>query len=317
MHCTVNPQMFRPGRALWRWVGVFLLWGILICQVGCRHAPRTTAFHAVRRHAPLDSMLWVDQGPLWGLHADEGLCEHCNPYHKTPDPADFTASFYSDNYCTAELIGTNVLLTASHCVDDQGSILIDAQLFAPGEDPYKGICTQAPDYNNNDIALCALEAEPPEITHETVSFGNQPSSIGQQLLLTGFGCCSQYQDGGLNYVPVLSVGLGTVFSLPAEGTSEFTTKGGASNCEGDSGSGIFVVDSTANIAHGSSGAFQRRVIVGVAKKVDHGTKPFQSSFTSTSAPAVHDFFIKWQARNQLKICGLATDAERCRDLPQN
>jgi hypothetical protein len=104
---------------------------------------------------------------------------------------DWPASFYSmsGKRCTATLVGPRTLLLAAHCVGNRKKAAVTVDRIE-----YVGPCTHAAEYKDGagddsaDYALCKLDKEIPDITFETISSNAKRPKLGENLILTGYGC---------------------------------------------------------------------------------------------------------------------------------
>jgi len=244
-------------------------------------------------------------------------------------------------YCTASLIGPNVLLTAAHCVDARdasrpartvggtikvGGIARSLQQCAMSR---LYLLSNIPDTDNprssEDFAFCEVSGVIEDITFETLS-ENRPS-VGAPLLLSGYGCTRigvwmnrlTSQPGGQK----LRAGNAIVDAVDVLDSSE--DKGSYLRsraedfetilCPGDSGGPAF----TGATLDDQAGP--KRRVVGVNSKVvavpDGGSYAFLSFFAATSATSFAELLREWQTLNPTtrRVCGrdIASGDEGCRE----
>ena len=216
---------------------------------------------------------------------------------KAADPADWPASVYAkagDSACSATLVGERVLVMASHCMDNGGSVT-----FTAHANSYKAKCTHHPDYKKNDTAdwaLCLVDRPVTGIPFETLGLTDN-AVLGQQLTLTGYGCVKPGGGGGND--GIFRVGTATVKGLPSGTTYDIVTKGGAALCFGDSGGAAYAVKQD-----------NSRVVLGVNSRGDIDTMSYLPAFYSGT-------FVLWAkqwalANANVEICGLHPEAVSCR-----
>lgn len=235
------------------------------------------------------------------------------------DPKDFPASVYASmqsSRCTATVVGEKVLLIAAHCVSNGGTAT-----FNVGPNNYSSKCTHAPDYDfqswsrhreailvgnpqmaiseernaTADWSLCVTTKTVTGIAYEMVNQEPNTHAIGDELLLTGYGCVQPGGGGGND--GTYRTGKAKVTGLPSGSSNDIITKGGAALCFGDSGGPAFKVEG------------DKRWVVSVNSRGDIKTTSYLSS---TSTPASKKFFADWATKNAVKICGVHADAVGCR-----
>jgi hypothetical protein len=224
---------------------------------------------------------------------------------------DWPASFYSkaDKRCTATLVGPRTLLLAAHCVGNgrEAAVKVDGN-------EYIGPCTHAAEYKDGagddsaDYALCRLDKEIPGVTFETISSYDKRPKLGEDLVLTGYGCTkkpapgdtkpSGGNDGKYRVAPA------TVVALPGERSKEpnsIVTRGPVAICPGDSGGGAYLPVAS------------RRVIVGVNSRVDYDNdESFISSLSSQTAKVFIETWLACEENKAELICGVNMMNQRCR-----
>lgn len=100
---------------------------------------------------------------------------------------EFPESGWID-FCTATLVGVNVILTAGHCVDTGEVINF---YHRQSEKVFKGVCTKHPRYNPrtiyNDYALCKLSESVPEGSHFATVDKDYIVREDDSLIMQGYG----------------------------------------------------------------------------------------------------------------------------------
>jgi hypothetical protein len=236
------------------------------------------------------------------------------------DPRDWPASFFahsSGGSCTATLVGPQSLLTAAHCVADNGRV----QFRRRGTD-FAGTCRRPspgfPAIISHDWAMCLMDTVVPAHRYERVSFDLGLLRRDGQLLLAGYGCTNVggVSDGKFRIGPAF------IARLPSQQGNEgdwITThaaklRGDAFICEGDSGGAVFVEQPAAD----------RRLIVAVNSHRDAAGQGV-SFLSAMGTVAGRRFITSWQAANRerrdqngrvvvsdVRICGIDSDAPNCR-----
>lgn len=229
---------------------------------------------------------------------------------RAADPAQWKASFYTRSgggSCTASAVGDRVLLTAAHCVDNGAAVT----LRKAGQ-TYRAVCEHAPQYGAGganaetaDYALCAIDRSVPDVPAERVNANPQALRVGQEVLLTGFGCTTDAGTGGND--GVYRIGEAKVQRLPTGDDNDIVVEGDAGLCFGDSGGPAFLV--SGNGASRSQISVNSRVENTSPTDVDLGRHSFLSSLSTYAA---RNFLRDWANRNKLRICGLHSDATTCR-----
>ncbi|PLU63509.1 hypothetical protein BMJ22_29255 [Sinorhizobium medicae] len=201
--------------------------------------------------------------------------------------------------CTSTAVGSDVILTAAHCVIDggSGSVQVKAKKIAL-------TCYHHPDYatrnSTYDFALCKLSESLSGMAFENISTSLAHARNGQQVTLLGYGCT---KEGGVDRdYGVLHEGPATVVRKPTQESADTVTNGGAAVCFGDSG-GAAYFDTTASGAN--------RVIFGVNSRGDINEFSFISS---TATVAFVDWAVNWSAQHNARICGIDPKVRGCRPL---
>lgn len=217
------------------------------------------------------------------------------------DPKDFPASVYasmSGSRCTATVVGPRVLFIAAHCVSNGGTAS-----FSVGPNQYRSTCTHSSDYQGNstaDYALCAVERDVTGIEYENVATDASTVRVGDEVLLTGYGCVRDGGGGGND--GVYRIGEAKVRRTPSGSNNDIVTAGGAALCFGDSGGPAFKYLDTAKT---------KRALISINSRgtIRLGGESYLSAVYSTQGKR---FIAAWKARNPLKICGVDADAPNCR-----
>ncbi len=195
--------------------------------------------------------------------------------------------------CSATVIGERVILTAGHCVKDEGEIGpvemgVGAVDFVLGQQVYTAKCRQTPKYRQNlgdhDMAIC-LADRPLSVRPATID--TQPVKIGQTVILTGYGCIRSPGSGGND--GILRVGKAKVIQLPAGDDYWFYTKASSTLCFGDSG---------------GPSMSKPHFVIGVNSRGDIKSL---SLFTATFTKDSIDFFEEFAKEQSVSICGITED----------
>lgn len=161
------------------------------------------------------------------------------------------------SFCTGTVISKNLILTATHCLQDMEAedikVFFGTNLPTFGDEPnLRAVKTMVthPDYNfgldpvhnlytgANDVGLIMIEGEIPEFAKPVPVMKDAPINVGQSLLLSGFGLVNEttsppQRATGLNYTRV------TVAKTYANIlVTEQSKANGA--CAGDSGGPAFL-----------------------------------------------------------------------------
>lgn len=220
---------------------------------------------------------------------------------RTADPNDWPASMYAamnGGRCTSTLVGQRTLLIAAHCVDNGAKATFRIKNVI-----YSSTCEHSPAYvagnATADWALCVVDKTVTGVEFEIVNQDNAAVKVGDEVLLTGFGCVQPGGGGGND--GTYRVGEATVTDVPNGGDSnDIITKGGGALCFGDSGGPAFKFMDADK---------KTRVQISVNSRGDIRTESFLSSVSTDQA---REFFKSWSKKHDQKICGVHVDALGCR-----
>jgi hypothetical protein len=223
-------------------------------------------------------------------------------------PKDWPASFYSvvpDGSCTSTLVGSRALLTAAHCVPDNGSAVI-----RKGGLNYSGTCSHSDLYHqgdreawSTDWAMCLMESPVTVSQYETINSDPTRIQINTELLLTGFGCTKASGGGADGHY---RIGEAPVTGLPTDASNDIVTEGDVSLCFGDSGGGAFLF-----LDPGKT----KRVQVSVNSRAgtdENGKLSKVSKLSSLSTPQAQSFLKAWASKNGVDVCGVTPGTNKCR-----
>jgi hypothetical protein len=218
---------------------------------------------------------------------------------RVADPKDFPASVYSsqgNSRCTATVVGERVLFIAAHCVSNGGTAA-----FRIGSERYTSTCTHSSDYRGNstaDYSLCVVDKAVEGIPYENVNQDESLVGVGDEVLLTGFGCVQPGGGGGND--GKYRVGEAKVLRTPSGNNNDIVTGQGAALCYGDSGGPAFKYLDAAKT---------KRVQISINSRGDIA----RTSYLSATHTNQGKRFIKaWSDKSGLKICGVHAEAKGCR-----
>lgn len=212
---------------------------------------------------------------------------------RAANPADFPASVWTRS-CTATVVGPQVVFIAAHCVSS-GTVQ-----FTAGPNSYSATCRVSREYRNNptaDYALCETEKVVSGIAYESVNLDPNLLKVGDEILLSGYGCIRAGGGGGND--GTYRIGESRIATLPRGTSNDIVTNTGAALCFGDSGGPAFWINK-------STGA--RRVI----STNSRGDISRESFLSATHTEEGRRFFSAWAELTGKKICGLHNDAQGCR-----
>lgn len=202
--------------------------------------------------------------------------------------------------CTSTLIGPRVVLSAAHCISEDGSTMrIDL-----GTGPIAVVCTRHGDYDpldhyRNDVALCLAPAPIALGTGDRYERVNTDVAVppkGAIVRLLGYGCTV---PGGATSDSLYS---GTTLAQDREPAQIKLAGGdGAVLCEGDSGGAAYAETPPAGPV--------RRVVLGVNST--RGPDFRSSTVTDLAAPQIADFLKTWSNANGVAICGYDAPPTLC------
>jgi hypothetical protein len=204
--------------------------------------------------------------------------------------------------CSAAIVSGRVILTAAHCIENQGEIF--PADFVVNQQAFRAVCTHHPEYASKysfDFALCKTKKD---IDVKPASIGSEPVSIGQQITLTGYGCTQPRKpdgsqdpggnDGKLRY------GLSPVTRLPenspAGGYQYFYTESNTALCFGDSGGPAMQKILNPKV--------DKHIIVGTNSR---GNIRTLSLLSSTFLPGFRSWAEAYAIANEVEICGINKD----------
>lgn len=276
-----------------------LLCVVLLCLVGCANLPQQP------EPSPCASIAFCgEKSPaakkVAGLSYDKTVMFMVQSPMliggRAADPAEWPASLYAkagSSACSSTLVGDRVLFMAAHCMNDGQKVAFTAHANA-----YTARCSHHPEYKGNDTAdwaLCLVDRPVTGVPFEVFGPDLQLAN-DSTLLLSGYGCIKPGGGGGND--GIFRIGNATVKGLPYGKSYDIVTKGGAALCFGDSGGAAYTVTDKA------------RYIVGVNSRGDIASMSYLPWIGSAS-------FVNWanswaKASNNVKICGLHSDALGCR-----
>lgn len=246
---------------------------------------------------------------------------------------DWPASGISDSDCSATLIGTQVAITAAHCVGNGAKLKIQNS----DGSHFSGVCHRHKNWSRDsnvspDVALCLMQTMTKTgLFFESLLLELAPLAKGQKLLLGGYGCLD-LETEERDTPPKFRIGnvfvdaeVGHLSGWPNWLRTEQATSASISFvCRGDSGGSVYY-----------SPVGERRAIVAIISAVDaNKSKPtYKASYlVALATPEIQQFIHAWpisscdistgQPKNCMtedgappKICGVNSGAIKCRPLP--
>lgn len=212
---------------------------------------------------------------------------------RAASPSDFPASVWTRS-CTATVVGPQAVFIAAHCVSG-GRIQ-----FAAGPNHYTATCRVSREYRGNstaDYALCETDRVVTGIPYEHVNMDPNLLKVGDEILLTGYGCVRAGGGGGND--GTYRIGESRIAALPRGSNNDIVTRTGAALCFGDSGGPAFWIDKATG---------DRRVI----STNSRGDISRESYLSATHTEEGRRFFAAWSQLTGKKICGVHADVEGCR-----
>ena len=222
------------------------------------------------------------------------------------DAGDFPEVIYissGSSRCSATIIGKRTILTASHCVRNNGSI--HPVEFVVNQQVFSAVCEHHPDYENlysYDFALCKTNQN---MDVKPASIGKHSPEIGQEVTLSGYGCIhprrpdgSQRRggnDGRLRW------GLAKVTRLPGNGIAGgqyFYTNDDTALCFGDSGGPAML-----SISNPKK---DNHIVIGVNSR---GNIIDRSLLSSTFLNGFQNWAYEYANENDVEICGINSDCK--------
>ncbi|MCV0428257.1 MAG: S1 family peptidase [Roseibium sp.] len=223
------------------------------------------------------------------------------------DPNDWPATYAVRNgsqRCTANLIGSRVILTAGHCVDDDQKGQLYVGPNAHNFDALDITCDRLISRmfpSSADFALCLTEtsilSSYPSIRFEEIFRYLTLVRKFRKVTALGFGCTEigGTPDG------LLTSGIARIVSVPTTNLY-IQTRGPNGLCSGDSGGSAFMY---------SNRDKTKRVIVGVSSL---GNSPSRlSAFSAVGTKVFVRWARRWADQNDVYICGLHRKARNCRN----
>ena len=226
-----------------------------------------------------------------------------------------TVLFSGIEPCTAVVVGLQAVLTAGHCVDDQG---VDDNgqgsiQYGPSGAIVSVLCTNYRQFTGvYDIAVCKPASPSDTFSNSGMKFEviqTDPSQISadSQATLAGYGCTAANMSVP-DYGTLLAgtTGIESTSSNPANPDPNnlkidlLTTVGGAILCQGDSGGAAFDREDPST-----------RFVIGIGMvmgKVD----PTESFFVQVSDDRIRSWLQSWGDNRGIAICGVHSSATGCR-----
>lgn len=234
-----------------------------------------------------------EQLPVVPPSADTEVMDGAEPVHPEDWPA--TLIFLTQGGgCTSTLVGSDVILTAAHCIGNGET----GTIVAGGEE-VSVTCDHHPDFRKGhaDFALCLIGGEITSVPYEVIGTALAHAQKDDLVILSGYGCV---ETGGRDRsFGTLHVGTATVTETPTqENLHNTVTMGAAALCYGDSGGPAYF-----------DAGDGERLIIGVNSQGDLNKK---SVLASTATLLFVDWAFKWAKGKNVEICGLHVGTRGCR-----
>jgi V8-like Glu-specific endopeptidase len=247
---------------------------------------------------------------------------------RTQDPKLWPASVWASTTeppklsslaCSGTLVGHQVLLTAAHCIADQGTIT----LYQGSKKVASGVCSHSDGWRSKgvrggeDWALCLMSKMPEPSGgagggrgFEVIAKGAQLRA-GSFLQLTGFGCNENYKTDGRFIAGEAEVGIPPSSETAFAATPYYEAGSGADRkaafvCRGDSGGASYMK---------YPNGVRRIAAVNSVQVVETGTGRYGTCSATIASPQGQAFMESWLKRPENKdaaICGISSNAQRCR-----
>ena len=195
--------------------------------------------------------------------------------------------------CSAVLVSDQVIITAAHCVKDQGEIgpVSSKQVdFVHEQIVYTAVCSQAPLYRDqiedHDFALCKTDKR---LTIKPASVSKIAPKIGSKILLTGYGCIDGKNGGRGGNDGILRIGKAKVTKLPEKKDHWFYTEDVSALCFGDSGGPAMLSKK------------EKHKVIGINSR---GNIKKLSLLTALFTIESIEFMESYAQENQVDICGI-------------
>ncbi len=211
--------------------------------------------------------------------------------------------------CSATVVSPlgerGVILTAGHCVANQGEIgpVADEVSFEIADRAYRAVCEQHPDYArtkaDSDMALCLVDGV---LDVEPATISKVGPRVGDTVLLTGYGCVQPGGGGGND--KVLRIGKAVVTQAAGADSWFYTrarTGASAALCFGDSGSSAQTLPPAVGKGPKEEEEVVRHVVLGTNSRGDI----FELSLIAgTFLPKAQEFLKGWASRKRVAVCGI-------------
>lgn len=210
------------------------------------------------------------------------------------EPDEFPAAAWA-GFCTGTVVGERVLFIAAHCIEDQPRFS-----FRVHGEKYQADCSIARERQTNlsaDYALCETDRKVEGIEYEILNSDPNLLSVGDEILLSGYGCTQRDKTGGVD--GILRIGEVKIAFLPSRVSHLIQTYSNTVLCNGDSGGAAYFKS--------NNGA--DRVVVGANSTSDFETL---SQIAATHTAPAQRFFKAWSGAKKHTICGVHAVANGCR-----